>query len=239
MVHLGPVLRVARELLILRDDRTQADPWLWDHTVRVTRLARLLARLPEAGPEHADETVLTVAALFHNAGWAMQVREKQIERHQVLNRPTNDLLRELGAAALQERAANLMPDELLEMAADAIRQCNDRYSTLPAARVLADATNLEEIGLTYVLRQLRHGLAEGRPLEQLLAGWKRQVEYRFWDARIGECLQMETARRIARRRLEAVEQFMHALERDGTASDLRAVLAEQNIPEPDEIFTSY
>jgi hypothetical protein len=183
-------------------------------------LSRMVAMLPGIGTETAHAQAVSIAALFHDAGWAVQVREGQVSPWLVLNRPTNDLQRELGAALLVEKCAKLVPAEILTVAAEAVRQCNDRYTSLPEAQVLSESESLDDIGLTYVLRQFRQAQAEGRPLEQLLQNWSRQVEYRYWDARINDCLRWEATRVLARERLKAVEAFMSALAANREASDV-------------------
>jgi hypothetical protein len=222
----------AKDLLVLRGDGPSVDLWLWEHAERVMRLAQMLALLPEVreiGDEQPDQTAVAVAALFADAGWAVQVRQGEIKRWQVLSRPTNDIQRELGVGALQDHAAQLLPADTVELAIRAIRECNDRYTKVPAARALSEAENLDEIGVMYVLRQFRQYQAEGRPLEQLVLSWRRQLEFRFWDARINNCLRWEASRHIARERLKAVEQFMSALARDREATDLHRVLENAGI----------
>lgn len=232
MTLLKPVLAAAKDLLILRGDGPSDDLWLWEHAERVMHLARMLALLPEVreiGDEPPDQTAVAAAALFADAGWAVQVRRGEIRPWQVLRRPTNDIQRELGVGALQDHTAQLLPAETLEIATRAIRECNDRYTKVPAARALSEAENLDEIGVMYVLRQFRQYQAEGRPLEQLVTSWRRQLEYRYWEARINDCLRWEATRHIARERLKAVEQFMSALARDRDASDLQRVLENAGI----------
>ncbi|MFQ5806956.1 MAG: hypothetical protein ACE5I3_10955 [Phycisphaerae bacterium] len=227
-----PVVAVAKDLLILRGDGSSNDLWLWEHAERVMRLAQMLALLPEVreiGDDQPDQTAVGVAALFADAGWAVQVGRGEIRPWQVLSRPTNDIQRELGVGALQDHAAQLLPAETVEVAAKAIRECNDRYTKVPAARALSEAENLDEIGVLYVLRQFRQYQAEGRPLEQLVRSWSRQLEYRYWEARINDCLRWEATRHIARERLKAVEQFMSALARDRDATDLYRVLENAGI----------
>jgi hypothetical protein len=229
---LDPLLAVARDSLVLRSDGVADDLWLWEHAERVMRLARMLALLPEVreiGGDAPHQAGVAVAALFADAGWAVQVRRGEVGRWQVLARPTNDIQRELGVGVLQDHAAKLLPAETTDIAVRAIRECNDRYTRLPEARVLSEAENLDEIGVMYVLRQFRQYQAEGRPLEQLVVSWNRQLEYRFWEARINDCLRWETTRHIARERLKAVEQFMSALARDHDAADLRRVLDDGGI----------
>jgi hypothetical protein len=223
------VIAKARECLTLRGNTGAPDLWLLEHSQRVMELSRLLALLPEIGEDRPHRQAVMVAALFHDAGWAVQVQQGQVQVWQVVNRPTNDLQRELGAGLLLEACAKLLPEDTLELAAEAIRQCNDRYTALPEAQVLAEADNLDEIGLPYVLRQFRQSQFEGRPLEQLLINWARQLEYRYWDARINDCLRFETTRHLARRRLEAVEAFMATLARDREAGDVWRALKDAGI----------
>lgn len=232
VTQLEQLQSVARRLLAPQTAGRSSDNWLWERSVRVLGTARMLARLPDVGPEAPDDTVIAAAALFHDAGWAVQLRDGSITPAQVLVRPTSDLQRELGAQALQERAAGLLPVEAIEMASDAIRQCNDRYTALAAARVLSDATNLDDIGVLYVLRQFRQYQAEGRPLSQIVVSWSRQIEYDFWKARINECLQLETSKKLARQRLQAVERFVAALAVVLEASDLQHGLLEAGIEVP-------
>jgi HD superfamily phosphodiesterase len=210
----------ARELLVLRNGQDQADLWLWEHSHRVMQLAGMLARLPELADTPPDQNAVALAGLFHDAGWAVQVREVQVSHWQVLARPTNDTQRVLGAALLEEHAAHLFDADTISLAAEAIRQCNDRYTSLAESQVLADAENLDEIGVMCLLRQFRQYQAEGRPLDQLVASWRRQQEYDYWEVRINDGLRFEATRELARQRLTAVGLFMQALARDLDCEDV-------------------
>lgn len=234
VTDLKPVIAAAKDLLTLPSDSPAGDRWLWEHAARVAHLTQLLALWPEAreiGGDPPDRTAVTVAALFADAGWAVQVRRGEIKRWEVLNRPTNDFQREYGVGALQDHAGEFLLAETAQTAARAIREWPDRYTKVPEARVLSEAENLDEIGVLYVLRQFRQWeyQVDGRPLEQLVASWSQLVEYRFWEARINDCLRWETTRHIARERLRAVEQFMVALARDCEATDLQRVLESAGI----------
>jgi hypothetical protein len=229
---LKPVVAVAKELLILPGENRSQDLWLWEHAERVTHLVQILALLPEVreiGQDPPDQTAVAVAALFADAGWAVQTRQGEVSHSQVLSRPTNDIQRELGVGALLDHAAQLLPADTVDRAVQAIREWPDRYTQLLEARVLSEAENLDEIGVMYVLRQFRRYQAEGRSLEELLANWSGLLEYDFWEARINGCLRWEATRRVARERLKAVEEFMLALARDRDASDLHRLLHSAGI----------
>lgn len=221
---LEAVINTAKQALTIQDAQGRADLWLWEHSERVMRLAQLVAQLPDVAEEPADATVLAAAALYHDAGWAVQVRQGRFDRWQILSRPTNDIQRELGAGLLQEQCQHMLGADVIRKAGQTIRQCNDRNGSPIEAQVLAEAESLDEIGVMYLLRQFRQYQAEGRPLEQLLASWTRQKEYQYWEARIGDSLRFESTRRLARERLTAVDAFMSALLREQNGSDLREAL---------------
>ncbi|MBU0639244.1 MAG: HD domain-containing protein [Planctomycetes bacterium] len=227
--HLDRVMAVAKQLLTERSGSEPVDLWLWEHSERVMRFTKLIAVLPELADSRADRSALAVAGLFHDAGWTGHVHHGNTERGRVLSRPTNDIQRELGAALAEDKVRHLVPSETLRRAVEAIRQCNDRYTELIEAQILAEAENLDEVGTMYLLRQFRQYQAEGRPIEQLMAIWVRQKEYQYWDARINDCFRFETTRQLARERLAAVDQFMSALARDHEATDLRRVIREAGL----------
>ncbi len=221
-----PLVRAAQRLLVLDIEGGGQDTWLWEQARRIAATAQMLALLPEAreiGDDPPDLAAIAAGGLFLNAGWAVQVRDGSVDRWRILSRPTSDILREFGAGLLQEHAADLLPAEVVQRAVAAIRECNDRFTRLPEARALAEAENLDEIGITYILRQFRNFQAEGRSIQQLIVNWTRQNEYHYWEARVNDCLRWETSRHIARERLKVVEVFMNALARDLSATDLRRV----------------
>lgn len=223
---LAAIGAIARELLVVADSAGRRDLWLWEHSERVSRLACLLADLPEISSTKPNRAALAVAGLFHDAGWAVQIREGRIDRWQLLSRPTNELQRELGATAVEESAGLLLPRDVLETAMLAIRNANDRNTAQVEAQLVAEAENLDEIGVLYVLRQFRQSQAEGRSLDQLLTTWKTHLEYRYWEARINDTLRFEMTRRIARERLAGVAAMMNMLSRDIACRDLAEAIQE-------------
>lgn len=234
-MQIDRIVPLAKQLLVLPTGDSHPDLWLWEHAERVMRLTQLVARLPEVGNAGPDLTALAAAALFHDAGWVLEFHQGRFERWQVLTRPTNDLQRELGAAMLQEEAGPLLGGQTTRLAGDAIRQCNDRRTTLIEARILAEAEAIDEIGVMYVLRQFRQYQAEGRPIQQLADSWQRQKEYRYWEVRLQDGFRFESTRTLARQRLAAVDAFMTALASDLRGADLTHLLTHAGAgraPEP-------
>lgn len=226
---LAAIAVIARDLLVVVDSSGRRDLWLWEHSERVSRLACLLADLPEISSTKPNRTALAVAGLFHDAGWAVQTREGRIDRWQLLSRPTNELQRELGATAVEQSVGRFLPREVLQTAMLAIRNANDRNTAQVEAQLIAEAENLDEIGVLYVLRQFRQSQAEGRSLDQLLTTWKTHLEYRYWEARINDTLRFEMTRRIARERLAGVAAMMNMLSRDIACRDMAEAIQEYTV----------
>jgi HD superfamily phosphodiesterase len=232
VTQLERIVALAKQILTVPGENGRNDLWLWEHSERVLRLAGVLASLPEVGEQRPDPLALATAALFHDAGWAVQARQGRIDRWQLLCRPTNEVQRELGAGLMQEQIAHLVPANTLRVAAEAIRRCNHRDTEQPEARVLADADNLDDIGVLNVLRQFRQYQIEGRSLDQLLSSWARQREYRYWDARLNDGFHFQATRELARARLSAVEELMSALSRDHGGLDAQSITKEVSASVP-------
>ncbi len=214
MDDLDAVRRVAQDLLVL-PGHARPDAWLAAHARRVGRTAAWLATASEHRADGARPEAAEVAGLFSLAGWPAEVRAGRVAAEQVLQRPTNATQREAAAALLESHCRARVDEETLARAARAIRQANDRYPDVPEARVLVEAENLAEIGVTDFLRQLRAAAASDDPVRQLLTRWRRQQEYGYWEARIRDCLRSEVARRAALERLANVQRCF-----DNLASEL-------------------
>ncbi|MBK9119604.1 MAG: hypothetical protein IPM18_08380 [Phycisphaerales bacterium] len=219
-IQIDRVLPVARAFLTVALDDGKRDLWVVEHAERVMRLTRMIAGLPEVGGHGANLTALAAAALFHDAGWLLEYNQRRYPPAQLLSRPTSDIQRELGAAILHDEVGDLLPGPTVQLASDAIRQCNHRNTTLLEAQILAEAEALDEIGMLYVLRQFRQYQSEGRPIQQLVDSWSRQKEYHYWDVRLQDGFRWKATRGLAESRLADVETFMAALARDLSGGDL-------------------
>lgn len=221
MEALTNVRERARDLLTVEDGPFK-DLWLWEHADRVSRLTLRLSTLPEYADQDVNQLGVAVAGLFSHAGWAVQARQGQCNRWQILARPTNGVQRELAASVVQEELSALVSADVLHVTVEAIRKCSDRYSELIEAQILSEAENLADIGIMEVLRQFRQAQAEGRTTDHIVAKWQRQKEYQYWEARISDCLRSAGARRLAQQRLEDVERFVQSLIAECQPGDIEA-----------------
>lgn len=220
MVDHDRLLKRARSALTLGGGQDPPDLRLLEHSLRVMAGAELIVQLPEAGDLQIDSVVLRVAALYHDAGWAVQVEAKEVAPQRVLTRPTNDVQRELAAGLVENSFSNDLPAQAVARAGEAIRRINDHDAGLPESHVVSDADNLDQIGPVGFLQNLRRDLVEGRTLRHALDTWHRQQEYHYWEARIRDGIRFESVRELAWRRLATMDPFMEALGNHLDALDL-------------------
>lgn len=220
VANVERVATLAKKLLTIHVGEGKKDTWVWQHSERVLRLANMIAALPELATRPIDGDALAAACLFHDAGWIVQLQTGGIDRCRLLAKPTSDIQRELGAAFMRENISRLIPAASLETAVEAIRQCNFRRTSLVEAEILAEAENLDDVGVIHLIKQVRQHQADGRAIDQFLSGWKRQQEYQFWEARIKDSFRFESIRQLARVRLAAVDRFMSALNSEHEGGDL-------------------
>jgi 5'-deoxynucleotidase YfbR-like HD superfamily hydrolase len=217
-----------------------ADLTVWEHSARVARIAASVARLPDAQSDSLNSEAIMVAALYHDIAWVLQCQLGQINREDLLLRPTTDHCRDMAADWITANLRSYVPGGVLERAAAAIRQSGDRRTNLLEARVLADADNLDQIGPPAIDRMIRKCRSEGKTLEHLLAAWQRQEEYHYWQARIKESFHFAPVRSLAERRYQALQRFMVDLAAAVGLKDLGQLTAShrEQSAEPPSIASS-
>ncbi len=107
-----------------------------------------------------------------------------------------------------------------------VRQFAERHVRTVEAQILADADNLDGIGSVALWNLVRRHAFEGKGIEAALRTWRRQREFRFWEARINKSVHFEPVKRLAFQRLREFDQVMSVLARHHEANDL-ADFAEQ------------
>lgn len=216
----------ARAALVLTGVRGDEDVLLWEHAARVARSAILIAEFPEVSAYHPDGLVTLIAALFADAAWIMRCHAGECTRAEILTRPLSSAQREAGLKCMEQALADVAAPSLLERAGRVIRQFTDRESNLAEARIVADAENLEEVGLASLWPSVRRGATEGKGVQTVLDQWNRRKEYQFWASRLKEGFHFAASRDIAVRRLAAYERLMDELRMQQTGVDFPTRTAE-------------
>jgi len=190
-----------------------ADPVVWEHSARVARLTATLAAMPELAHHVLDRTALTAAALYHDAGWLLDVWDDRIDPSFLLLKRTSDEQRERAAAWMRTRLADVLEPGCLRLAARIVVACNDRDTRLLEARILADAENLDLVGPQALWFMVRRQLAEQRTLDEMVDAWQRQEQYGYWPVWIKESLRFASSQQLAKQRWKAMARYMDDLRR--------------------------
>lgn len=220
MANLDAIWARARDDLVIACAQGDEDLFLWEHSVRVARNAQLITRLPDVSDDSLSETVIVVAALYHDAGWAVRFRDGEVQRCDILVRPAPETHPDQGAMLMESSLAKLVSAEVVGRAANVIRSLKRRDAATLEARIVADADNLDEFGALALWPNIRRGALDGRGVQAALDTWRRRKEYQFWTARLNDSFHFGAVREFAQKRLEAYEKFMEALEIQHLGKDL-------------------
>ena len=225
MIELEAIRKRARQDLVVATDTGLEDVHLWEHSLRVTEAAQQIARLPEVASGPVDNVVITVAGLYHDAGWVTQVTDGDTTREAIRCKPTSPLQRELGATMMEQCLAGMLPGKTLAAASACIRAIGDRDVDILEAQLIAEADNLDAFGALSLWRLARKHVIEGRGLEAAFETWETQERYGYWTARINDSFRFHAVKRIAHQRLKTFARMIGELRSEYHGEDLLAVLA--------------
>ena len=119
-------------------------------------------------------------------------------------RPARATLRER-AEESAELLLGLTPDAdegLLDRTTRLLHEMPHRSPMVDEARLLADAINLDDFGVTGLVVQAIQLARGGEGIVQLADGLQKREQYGYWEARLKDGFHFEPVRQIARRRLD-------------------------------------
>jgi hypothetical protein len=128
----------------------------------------------------------------------------------------------LGRMNLRERCeeaaellVSLLSDDveeaLLDRAARLLQEVPHRTPKLDEAKLLADALNLDDFGITGLFVQSIQMALHGEGITELVVGAQKREDYGYWQARLKDGFHFEPIRAMARKRLESARQVVKML----------------------------
>jgi hypothetical protein len=130
--------------------------------------------------------------------------------------------RMLGQISLRERceqAAELLLTHLsdprdaalLERATRILRELPQRTPAAEESRLLADALNLDDFGVTGLFLQAMHLSRQHASVRQVADGYEKRRQYGYWEARLKDGFHFEPVREMARARLQHADRAAELL----------------------------
>ena len=182
------------------DEQGTHGPRLLDDAKRLWRRVEKLVALDLVADPDLDALEL--------ACYAMQLPMRQMKP------PSAGKLGRTNLRERAEQAAELLvttlggeiEEDLLDRATRLIHETPHRTPVMEDAKLLADAVNLDDFGITGLIVQMIQLARQGDGVIQLSEGCEKREQYGYWDARLKDGFHFEPIRQIARRRLNRARQ---------------------------------
>ncbi|MGD1276454.1 MAG: hypothetical protein ABR964_04435 [Tepidisphaeraceae bacterium] len=206
-MSLKPNLRRRLEQLLRTfDDRDALGPRLSGDAQRLWNRIRKFAGMKFIGADMDDEGL-------ELACYALQLPPRQAG---------GLIAGKLGRTNLRDRceqAAELLvsllgadvEEALLDRATRLLHEVPHRSPVIDEAKLLADALNLDDFGLTGLIGQTVQLGLQGEGVADLLTAAQKREQYGYWEARLKDGFHFEPIRAMARRRLETARQVIKML----------------------------
>lgn len=205
---------------------------VWEHAERVARSAFGIVDLVGEIMSSSDRETLLAAALYQDVAWVVLHDQGSIPIAEILVKPLTAIQRETSISTVEKSLKGFIPARRLKSVCRVIREVGRRKTTNITAQLVAEATNLDQIGPLALCQLIRRHVQEGRTLQEMIETWNRQQEYNFWPALISESLRFEPVKRLAQQRLEAMDRFMNSLKSHVRGEDLKNAASQAQSKTP-------
>src|SRR3954452_20162320 len=188
--------RLERALAVVDDHGTDGSR-LIDDAKRLWRRVQKFLNL-NLIPNPADLDALELAS------YALQLpfRQNKVPAVGKLGRTNLKERAEQAAEMLVGLLGEDVDESLLDRATRLLHELPHRAPMLDEARVLADAVNLEDFGITGLIQQAIQLARQGEGLAQVADGAEKREQYGYWNARLKDGFHFGPVRQMAMRRLE-------------------------------------
>jgi hypothetical protein len=212
----GKVIARLKQALTANDDQVAPGPRLFDDAARLSRrIIRFTGMKLVADGIDLDALELACYAIELPSRTARNGSSARGARGGIRDRA------EEAAELLLELSLDI-DDALLDRTARILHEMPHRQPMLDEAKLLADALNLDDFGVTGLLNQAATGAVQGEGILQLADGLQKREIYGYWEARLKDGFHFEPVRLLARRRLDNARHvallLSTELKEDGSSS---------------------
>ncbi len=102
-------------------------------------------------------------------------------------------------------------EDLLDRTVRVLHEMPHRSPMIEEAKLLADAFNLEDFGVTGLLDSALESGRHGEGIVQLAEGLVKREQYGYWESRLKDSFHFERIRQLAKKRLENARKVAEML----------------------------
>jgi hypothetical protein len=216
MGESGIIEKSAKQALFARCKNKCDSDFLWDCVKRVVRNAELICRIIERDEPRVriNKEILNTGAYFSQvAGLILKFyseNSKPLSTDSICRNCSDLTRKELGT---------ILTDSRLKSINSIVVGSYDKKNKEVESKILSDSRNLDDVGIVGLFWDIRKSMLCGKSVSDVITGWKRKVEYGYWQARLKEDFRFEQVRTIAEKRLCCAESFMNCLENEHKSMD--------------------
>jgi len=228
MSELDIVRDLVKQVLIIPILNGFYDSSLWDRAQRLVRNAEHICRLPELGKaaSQIDWFCLITATYFSDAGLACHLKAgNSADKFDNNDDDTMDCCRKV----VEEKLIPVVSRAKIDTINKIIAESHNYTTRMTEAIILSDARNVDDMGAAGVFGELKRYVIAGKGVSDAVNTWKRKVDYGYWQARLKESFRIESVRKLAEKRLLAVDSFMNQLQVENTAGDFEEFFIDSNV----------
>ncbi|MHC4843569.1 MAG: HD domain-containing protein [Planctomycetota bacterium] len=233
MTELEIIKGLAEEVLTTSKDSLGLGSFLWERTQRLARNIEHICELSEISQSgiEIDRYCLLCATYFSETGFAGRPAKKKAPINYPFFKSSSDGVLELSREIIDSKLGSLLAKGKIAKIKKILKESWERSTVMTEALILSDARNLEDMGAVGIFHELRRFMSQGKNINDVLLHWRKQTDYRYWQARLKDSFRFEGVRKLAEQRLATAEQFMNQLQTETEARDLRSVI--KSAPEGD------
>ncbi len=222
MSDIGLVKQIAEDTI------SGSSKWLWDRCRRIVRNCDLICHLDEVTQANLpiERFCLSAAAYFSDAGFIRFAESGEMGSEVVLSEVNVHDLRKFSTQIVSDKLAGTEVESKIDKINKIIIASSTTNSKLTEAKILSDGRGLDDMGAVGVFNEFRKYAFHGDGAGESLIGWKRRIDYRYWQARLDESFSFESVAKIARRRFDAAETFMNQLSDENSGRDIEEIILE-------------
>lgn len=210
MGALGQFEDVAKDAVFSESRDRREGNFLWDSINRIARNVDLVINIVQG-----DGAELEVSRDMLKAGvcfLSLAELKLRISGNGFYNGDQREQARQYSSELVSSRLSGQMTCGQISDINTLISESYNKKTRNVEAKIISDARTLDDIGLMGLFWDIRRCILSGRSVSGLITGWKRKMEYGYWQARLNEDFRFDAVRRIAEQRLACAQSFMDYLE---------------------------